>query len=105
MTRPAPDAPIETRWEGRYITVQQQGTWAYVSRARGLPAAVILALEEAPDGRHVILVEHYRVALKRHCLALPAGLVEEDSVGVGRALCWHSGGAYWEVPVVVRSIT
>src|SRR3546814_11332878 len=67
-------------WEGRYITVQQQGTWEYVSRARGIHAAVILAIEEAADGRHVILVEQYRVPLKRHCLELPAGLVGDEGV-------------------------
>src|SRR3546814_2799869 len=65
-------------WEGRYITVQQQGTWESVSRARGIHAAVILAIEEAADGRHVILVEQYRVPLKRHCLELPAGLVGDE---------------------------
>src|SRR3546814_10548920 len=61
MTRPAPDAPIKTRWEGRFITVKQQGTWEYVSRSRGIHAAVILAIDEGDDGRHVILVEQYRV--------------------------------------------
>src|SRR3546814_20493747 len=83
MTRPAPDAPIETRWEGRYITVQQQGTWEYVSRARGIHAAVILAIEEAADGRHVILVEQYRVPLKRS---------EERRVGKG---CVSTGRSRW----------
>src|SRR3546814_4417945 len=81
MTRPAPDAPIETRWEGRFITVRQQGTWEYVSRSRGIHAAVILAIDDAADGRHVILVEQYRVPLKRNCLELPAGLVGDDSAG------------------------
>ena len=81
MTRPAPEAPIETRWEGRFITVKQQGTWEYVSRSRGIHAAVILAIDDAADGRHVILVEQYRVPLKVNCLELPAGLVGDDSAG------------------------
>ncbi|MDP3784404.1 MAG: NUDIX hydrolase [Sphingopyxis sp.] len=81
MTRPAPDTPIETRWEGRFITVKQQGTWEYVSRSRGIHAAVILAIDDAADGRHVILVEQYRVPLKVQCLELPAGLVGDDSAG------------------------
>ncbi|MBW8295777.1 NUDIX hydrolase [Sphingopyxis sp.] len=79
MTRPAPDTPIETRWEGRFITVKQHGTWEYVSRSRGIHAAVILAIDDATDGRHVILVEQYRVPLKVNCLELPAGLVGDDS--------------------------
>jgi len=81
MTRPAPDAPIETRWEGRFITVKQQGAWEYVSRSRGIHAAVILAIDADDDGRHVLLVEQYRVPLKRNCLELPAGLVGDDSAG------------------------
>lgn len=85
MTRPAPGTPVETRWEGRFITVRQQGTWEYVSRSRGIHAAVILAIDDAadgrPDDRHVILVEQYRVPLKVNCLELPAGLVGDDSAG------------------------
>jgi ADP-ribose pyrophosphatase len=33
MSRPGPDTPIETRWEGRFITVKQQGH-GNMSRAR-----------------------------------------------------------------------
>lgn len=78
MTRPFPDTPVETRWEGRFLTVRQQGSWEYVARSRGIHAAVILAIDDAADGRHVILVEQYRVPLKRRCLELPAGLVGDD---------------------------
>src|SRR3546814_11791456 len=85
MTRPAPDAPIETRWEGCYITVQQQGTWEYVSRARGIHAPWILAIEEAADGRHVILVEPYRVPSKRRCLELTAGLAGASGLAEANA--------------------
>src|SRR3546814_6028412 len=81
MTPPAPDAPNETRWEGRVSTVKQQGTWEYVSRSRGIHAAVILAIDEDDDGRHVILVEQYRVPLKINCLELPAGLVGDGMAG------------------------
>lgn len=81
MTRPAPGTPIETRWEGRFITVRQQGNWEYVSRSRGIHAAVILAIDEDADGRHIILVEQYRVPLGKNCLELPAGLVGDDSAG------------------------
>jgi ADP-ribose pyrophosphatase len=71
------DAPEETVWEGRYIAVKKRGTWEYVSRTRGIHAAVILAVD---DG-HVILVEQYRVALGRNCLELPAGLVGDETEG------------------------
>ncbi|MCF8706436.1 NUDIX hydrolase [Rhizorhapis sp. SPR117] len=72
---------IETMWEGRFITAKRQGTWEYVSRSRGIEAAVILAIEEAMDGRHILLVEQYRVPLKAACLELPAGLIGDHQAG------------------------
>jgi len=75
------DVPIETMWQGRFITAKRQGKWEYVARARGIRAAVILAIDEAADGRHVILVEQYRVPLGRPCIELPAGLVGDDTEG------------------------
>ncbi len=70
--------PAETRWEGRYIAVEQRGTWEYVRRARDIRAAVILAIEEQSEGRSVILVEQYRVPLGKRCIELPAGLIGDD---------------------------
>lgn len=64
-------------WEGKYLTVRREGTWEYVSRARGIRAAVILAID---DG-HVILVEQYRVPTGGRSLELPAGLVGDDAEG------------------------
>jgi len=62
-------------WQGRYITTKLRGTWEYVSRARGIKAAVILAID---DG-HVLLVEQFRVPLGQYCLELPAGLVGDEA--------------------------
>jgi ADP-ribose pyrophosphatase len=64
-------------WQGRFITAKMRGKWEYVSRARGIKAAVILAIE---DG-HVLLVEQYRVPLGANCLELPAGLVGDHDEG------------------------
>jgi ADP-ribose pyrophosphatase len=69
--------PIEVMWEGRFITAKREGKWEYVGRARGIAAAVIVAID---DG-HVLLVEQYRVPLKANCLELPAGLIGDDSEG------------------------
>ena len=69
--------PIETRWEGRFIAAKTQGKWEFVSRVRGIEAAVILAVD---DG-HVLLVEQYRVPLGANCLELPAGLVGDETEG------------------------
>lgn len=71
------DAPIETIWEGRFISVKRRGRWEYVSRTGGVRAAVILAID---DG-HVLLVDQYRVPLGRRCLELPAGLVGDEDAG------------------------
>ncbi|MHA6722011.1 NUDIX hydrolase [Sphingomonas sp. RS2018] len=61
-------------WEGRFVAAKRRGRWEYVSRTRGLRAAVILAID---DG-HVLLVDQYRVPLGRRCLELPAGLVGDE---------------------------
>lgn len=73
--------PVEIMWEGRFITARREGRWEYVSRSRGIEAAVILAVDEAGDGPHVLLVSQYRVPLKAHCLELPAGLIGDDHAG------------------------
>ena len=71
------DPTEEITWEGRFITAKRRGRWEYVGRARGIHAAVILAIH---DGE-AILVEQYRVPLGRFCLELPAGLVGDDVEG------------------------
>jgi ADP-ribose pyrophosphatase len=73
----APEEPVETVWQGKWIVAKRQGKWEYVSRARGIEAAVIVAID---DG-HVLLVEQYRVPLGRRCLELPAGLIGDDHDG------------------------
>ncbi len=76
-TAPDADAPEAVMWQGRFITAKRRGRWEYVARARGIRAAVILAVEEG----HVLLVEQYRVPLGRNCLELPAGLVGDEQAG------------------------
>ena len=71
------DAPKEEVWEGKYMKVTRQGTWEYVSRTRGVRAAVIVAIHEG----HVILVEQYRVPIGARCIELPAGLVGDETAG------------------------
>src|SRR3546814_11115405 len=72
---------IETMWEGRFITVKREGTWEYVSRSRGLEAAVILAIAEASDGRYILLVAHYRVPFKAQLMEFPAGMHSAERGG------------------------
>lgn len=73
------DEPTEIMWSGKYITAKRQGQWEYVSRARGIRAAVIVAVDESgADAPALILVEQYRVPLGCSCLELPAGLVGDE---------------------------
>jgi ADP-ribose pyrophosphatase len=81
MTDPDRTAPEEVMWTGRFITAKKRGKWEYVGRARGIHAAVILAIDEGPDGLHVLLVDQYRVPLGRRCIELPAGLVGDEDEG------------------------
>ena len=67
----------ETVWTGKYIVARRRGPWEYVGRARGIGAAVILAI----DADQVLLVEQWRVPLQRRCLELPAGLVGDETEG------------------------
>ena len=70
-----PDEPERVEWQGKFITARTRGKWEYVTRARGIRAAVILAID---DNDHVLLVEQYRVPLGKACLELPAGLIGDD---------------------------
>ncbi|MBV8238520.1 MAG: NUDIX hydrolase [Sphingomonas sp.] len=74
----------ETVWQGRFIRMMKDGKWEYASRARGIEAAVILAITPADE---VVLVEQFRVPLGRNCLELPAGLIgdEQEGEAVGHA--------------------
>ena len=101
--RPLPpdaDAPEQVEWAGDWIVAKRRGRWEYASRARGIRAAVIVAL----DGGDVILVEQYRVPIGKFCLELPAGLIgdeeegEDDLDSARRELEEETGytAAHWE---------
>ncbi len=68
------DAPLETPWEGKYISVRKRGRWEYVSRSDSTDAVVVLAEHEGK----IILIEQYRVPVGGRCLELPAGLVGDE---------------------------
>ena len=72
--------PERIEWQGKFITARTRGKWEYVTRARGIRAAVIVAIDEED---HVLLVEQYRVPLQRRCLELPAGLIGDDDSAEG----------------------
>jgi ADP-ribose pyrophosphatase len=109
------ELPEDVMWEGRFVVAKKRGKWEYVSRARNIRAAVILAVD-AED--HVILVEQFRVPLGKICVELPAGLIgdhdddadEEASVAAARELEEETGyragrmeplGEFWSSPGMV----
>lgn len=109
-----PDAelPEQVEWAGKFVVAKRRGRWEYASRARGIRAAVILAV----DAGDVILVEQYRVPIGRYCLEMPAGLVGDDEEGEGalesarreleeetgyRAAQWEEVGEFWSSPGMI----
>ncbi len=103
----------ETVWQGKFIAAKVKGKWEYVSRARGIKAAVILAIDAE---NHVILVEQFRVPLGHPCIELPAGLIgdhgeNEDATDAAareleeetgyRAARMESLGEYYSSPGMV----
>ena len=68
------DAPLEVKWEGKYVRALKRGRWEYVSRTGSVNAVVIVAETE---GR-IVLIDQYRVPVGKRCLELPAGLVGDE---------------------------
>ena len=109
------DAPEEIAWAGKWVTARKRGRWEYVTRARNIRAAVILALDGPADAREVILIDQYRVPVGGRSLELPAGLIGDDAGGAGeqalsaarreleeetgyRAREWADLGEFWSSP-------
>ena len=99
------DAPEQVHWEGKYIVAKTRGRWEYVSRARGIKAAVILAITPEDE---VVLVEQFRIPLGRPCIELPAGLIGDDAGGEGEdaATAYHAArmedlGEFYSSPGMV----
>lgn len=83
---PAPDdadAPVETLYQGKWLSLRQRGRWEYAERTNPGGAVIILAV--TPQDK-VLFVEQFRVAIQKPTIEMPAGLVgdltgqEEESV-------------------------
>ncbi len=62
--------------QGRWLKLQKQGTWEFVSRTNPGGAAVIIAV--TPTAK-VLFVEQFRVPIKLRTIEFPAGLIGDDA--------------------------
>ncbi|MGA0585934.1 NUDIX hydrolase [Dyella sp. KRB-257] len=71
-TPPDAHAPVETLYQGRWLSLRQRGRWEYAERNHCGGAVIIVAV--TPEDR-VLFVEQYRVSILQHTIEMPAGLV------------------------------
>ncbi|MEO6927098.1 MAG: NUDIX hydrolase [Rhodanobacter sp.] len=65
-------APVETLYEGRWLSLRKRGRWEYAERNNPSGAVIILAVTPADN---VLFVEQYRVSILQNTIEMPAGLV------------------------------
>ena len=68
----------EYLYQGKFISLCQEGTWEYCERVNATPAVMIFAL--TPE-RKVLLVEEFRPPIGQRCLCFPAGLCGDEFAG------------------------
>jgi ADP-ribose pyrophosphatase len=65
-------APVETLFEGRWLSLRKRGRWEYAERNNPSGAVIILAVTPADK---VLFVEQYRVSILQNTIEMPAGLI------------------------------
>ncbi|MEQ1438327.1 NUDIX hydrolase [Fontimonas sp. SYSU GA230001] len=66
---------VESLYRGRFLELQRDGRWEFVSRTNSVGAVFVLAVT---DDDEIVLVEQYRVPLRAHCIELPAGMIGDE---------------------------
>ena len=76
--RPPHDAgaPVETLYEGRWLTLRKRGRWEYAERNN--PGGAVILLAVTPED-NVLFVEQYRVSILQNTIEMPAGLVGDEA--------------------------
>jgi ADP-ribose pyrophosphatase len=65
-------APVETLYVGKWLSLRKRGRWEFAERNNPGGAVIILAV--TPEDK-LLFVEQYRVAIQKHTIEMPAGLV------------------------------
>ena len=73
---PSSDTP-RTLHDGQFLKLLRDGRWEYVKRQRASGAGFIVAVTEAHE---LILVEQYRVPLRKRVIELPAGIIGDGEM-------------------------
>ena len=68
--------PVETLYEGRWLSLRKRGRWEYAERNN--PAGAVIILAVTPEDK-VLFVEQYRVSILKHTIEMPAGLVGDEA--------------------------
>jgi len=74
--------PPRTLHDGQFLKLLRDGHWEYVRRQRASGAGFIVAITPA---RELLLVEQYRVPLRRNVIELPAGIIADSEATAGES--------------------
>lgn len=66
---------VESLYRGRFLELQRNGRWEFVSRTNSSGAVFILAVTPQQE---LLLVEQYRIPLHAHTIELPAGMIGDE---------------------------
>lgn len=73
----------EKLYETRWLALYRCGRWDYVRRPQADVCVGVLAVTEAEE---LVLVEQYRIPVRRRVVEVPAGIVGDDEAHVGESL-------------------
>lgn len=73
----------ETRWQGKFLSVKQSGSWEYVTRNGPQSAVAVIAIT---DDEKIVLVEQFRLPVGERTIEVPAGLAGDTAGTEGEAL-------------------
>lgn len=71
---------VKALFKGKFLVLLRDGRWEYVARINADGAVFVLALTPADE---IVLVEQYRTPVRRLCVELPAGIIDDVGEGGG----------------------